>query len=393
MGLRTDVIETRRAILAMVSLGICWGGLAAVVPEIKAQIGASDALYGALMLSASTGALMAMWLAPLLFRLVGHKAIIIGALAMAVGFSTVGHSAGPYVFVICMLIAAAGSGVADVLANAEISEAETHTARSLMNLGHAMFSFSFALSAVLTGIARDSGLSAATSLGVIAVIGFCLAALMRPGRHINLSDDAGSSAGAFPIMLVALGGGVVLTAFLVEAATEGWAALHLERTLSASASQAALGPALFGLMMGFGRIGGHILATRVPELLVMGCATALAGIGLALVSAASAVNFAYLGFLLAGLGISVVAPLALGLVGRHVRPDQRLAAISRVAAMGYGAFFIGPPLLGALSQMFGLPSAFASVALLMIAVSVILVPALARAISITSMQPDQPGPR
>jgi predicted MFS family arabinose efflux permease len=78
------------------------------------------------------------------------------------------------------------------------------------------------------------------------------------------------------------------------------------------------------------------------------------------------------------LGISVVAPLALSLIGRLVPASQRLAAISRASVIGYGAFFFGPPLMGLISEGFGLRTSFVAVAFLLTITAVALIPALAR---------------
>ncbi len=56
-----------------------------------------------------------------------------------------------------------------------------------------------------------------------------------------------------------------------------------------------------------------------------------------------------------------------------------IAVFSRVSVLGYGAFFFGPPLMGLISEGFSLSGAFLSVAVLMVIVGAVLVPALARA--------------
>jgi len=147
-------------------------------------------------------------------------------------------------------------------------------------------------------------------------------------------NDEESSDAPLPALLVWLGGGVVLAAFLSEAATEGWSALHLERTLGAQAAFGALAPALFGLTMGIG-----------------------------------------------GLGISVVVPLAFALIGRSVPEELRLTAIARSAAMGYSAFFLGPPIMGGIAEVFGLRMSFLFISALLVTVALVLLPALGRQVA------------
>ena len=110
----------------------------------------------------------------------------------------------------------------------------------------------------------------------------------------------------------------------------------------------------------------------------MAVASLVASAGLVIAGTAPGLILAYLGFGLAGLGVSVIAPLALALIGRTVAPQARLDTISRVSVMGYGAYFFGPPLMGFTSEAFGLRAGFIVIAAIMLATALLLLPALAR---------------
>lgn len=378
MSLLSDLSLSRRPLVAFLAVGFGWGCFAGLVPAVKAQIGASDALYGGLSLFASLGALAAMWLAPLSFRLFGRWAIVLGCCLISLGFSLTGTVSAPAVFAATMLVAAMGTGIADVLANAELSEIEARSGRSLMNLNHGMYSFAFAGAAVVSGLLRDRGWSPAEILLLLAAVILALCLVAWGPKPDAEPGGAAPNSGSFPKRLVLLGGFVLLAAFSSEAATEGWSALHLERSLGADAAGGALGPALFGICMGIGRFSGHVLGRFVSDVRLMSVAAFMAGSGLALAGAAPTLGIAYVGFACAGLGISVVVPLAIALVGRTVPAQQRLAAVTRITAMGYAAFFFGPPLMGLIAQVFGLRVSFAVVAVVLVLVSLLLVPALGR---------------
>ena len=70
----------------------------------------------------------------------------------------------------------------------------------------------------------------------------------------------------WPILLC---GGIVLIAFMSEATVEAWSALHVERTLGGGAAEGALGPAMLGLTMAFGRFSGQAVAERLREVHVL----------------------------------------------------------------------------------------------------------------------------
>jgi MFS family permease len=87
---------------------------------------------------------------------------------------------------------------------------------------------------------------------------------------------------------------------------------------------------------------------------------------------------AYLGFALLGLGVSVLVPLAYAHVGARVSDASRTTAIARISVIGYAGFFIGPPMMGGISEAAGLAWSFAAVAATLLTITLILAPALAR---------------
>jgi MFS family permease len=369
MSLLAALRLSRQPALAFAAMGFCWGAFAAFVPVLKAGLGASDALFGGLLLGSSVGLLTAMWLAPVVDARLGARALPVAVALLGAAFLLPGLAPVPVAFAAALLLVGVTSGLTDVVMNARVSELETAHRRSLMNLNHAMFSLAYAASAFLTGLAREAGLPPPAVFAAIALIVWA----MTPFMVIATPRAAdGEEGGAFPVALVAWGGGIVLIAFLVENSMEGWSALHIERTLGGGAAEGAFGPAILGLTMGFGRLMGQVVAERAREAPVILGASALAAFGLLLAATAPAPVAAYLGFGIAGLGVSVIAPMALALVGRNARDSERTKAISRAAVIGFTGFFIGPPTIGFISEVTSLRVAFALVAALLILVPVML---------------------
>jgi len=88
---------------------------------------------------------------------------------------------------------------------------------------------------------------------------------------------------------------------------------------------------------------------------------------------APAVWVAYAGFAVLGLGASVIVPMAFAFVAARVPAPQRARAISRLSVIGYAGFFLGPPLMGFLSGLFGLGAAFGTVAVILALIPAALV--------------------
>ena len=377
MSLKHDFYLSRKPLAGFMAIGAAWATYFAQMPVIKAQVGATDGQYGVALLMAAFGAIAAMWLAPACRRVAGGYAVPLGIAFIAVGMLAAGASTTLVALTAAMMLASTGSGVVDVLVNARVSEIEETSGRALMNLNHALYAFAYAAGALATGAMRQAGFGPFVVFAVLLAILLLLAwgaSDNAPTAEPEGQDDTGTA----PLTVVLLAGGIVLMAFLTEASTEGWSALHLERTLGGGPGQGALGPAALGLMMGVGRLGGHALAGRVRDTTLMMIATLVSAGGVAIAGLAPTVMMALAGFAIAGLGISVVVPLVMALVGRVVPHAQRLIAISRVSVIGYGAFFFGPPLMGLVAEGFGLRIAFITVAALLAMTAIMLIPALAR---------------
>jgi MFS family permease len=67
------------------------------------------------------------------------------------------------------------------------------------------------------------------------------------------------------------------------------------------------------------------------------------------------------GFLLVGLALSAVVPIAFSVAG-DLAPERAGAAISVVTTLGYGGFLLGPVLVGGLAELVGLRLALGVVA-------------------------------
>ena len=153
---------------------------------------------------------------------------------------------------------------------------------------------------------------------------------------------------AVPLGLVPIiGGGIVMIAFMTENAAENWSALHIEKTLGGSPEEGALGPAALALTMGFARLGGQWLAGRVNPFTLLRTGAVIAAIGSLIASQASAPMGAYAGFIIMGIGASVLAPTAFSLVGQRSAPEARARAVARATQLGYLGYFLGPAASGA----------------------------------------------
>ncbi|MBA3910807.1 MAG: MFS transporter [Rhodobacter sp.] len=368
----------RPAIAAFAVMGVLWGTFAAVLPDLKAMLGVDEGQLGLLIFLTPIAAISAMLAAPAFGAATGRAALPLSVALMALGFALPGQTASLWLFPLALACAGAATGLTDVLMNARVAAMENARGLHLMNLTHAAYSFGYAGGAILTGVLRAAGWGPGWVMATMAGVGLigALFTLERDGRIDGLRRPKDGT--ALPLGLVpVIGGGIVLIAFMTENAAENWSALHIEKTLGGSPTEGALGPAALALTMGFARLGGQGLAGRVGPFTILRTGAVLAAIGALVVSQAGGPGMAYLGFIVMGIGASVLAPTAFSLVGQLSDPQARARAVARATLLGYFGYFFGPPLLGVIAGSFGLRMAFVFAACLLAAIF-LLTPLIAR---------------
>lgn len=359
----------RPALAAFAAMGVLWGTFAAVLPDLMMMLKVDEARLGLLILFTPIAAVCAMLLAPRIGAALGNVALPVVTLAMAAAFAVPGQTQVLWLFPLAMMACGAATGLTDVLMNARVAELENTRRLHLMNLCHAAYSFGYAGAALATGAMRSDAWSPGWVMGSMAGFAAVLALLTyeRDGAIDGLrkpKDGTSAHLGWLPV----IGGAIVLIAFLTENAAENWSALHIEKTLGGSPSEGAMAPAALALTMGFARLLGQGFATRINPYRLLGGGAVVAGLGALIAASAGTPMMAYAGFIVMGIGASVIAPTAFSLVGQLAKPEARARAVARATFWGYFGYFFGPPLLGFIAGSFGLRMAFVFAALVLLVV-------------------------
>lgn len=380
MPILSTLSAARAPIAAFAAMGVVWGTYAAVLPDLKAMLGVSEAQLGFLIFVTPLAAMLAMAGAPWFGVALGRVALPVATAMMALAFALPGQASALWLFPLAMMCCGAATGLTDVLMNARVTVIEADRGLSLMNLCHAAYSFGYAAGAIGTGAMRQAGWPPGTVMGAVALVTlvFALVAIERDGTIRGLGRPGtgpGSGLGLLPL----IGGGIVLIAFMTENAAENWSALHIEKTLGGSPAEGAMGPAALAITMGIARLVGQGFANRVDPLRLLVGGAVISAAGALTAAAALSPAMAYAGFIVMGIGSSVIAPTAFTLVGRFAPPEARARAVARATMWGYFGYFFGPPLLGVIAGHFGLRFAFVFAAAMLLCVLMLAPMLLSRA--------------
>jgi len=296
--------RARGAVTAIFLLnGLVYGSWAARIPAIRDRLGLSDGELGIALACIPIGSIVAMPLAGALAARAGSRRATRAAFALMCAITAVVALAPSLVALSALLLVfGVGMGSLDVAMNVHGVTVEREYGRPIFSGFHAAFSF---------------GGLAGGALGALAFA--CL---------------------------------------LIEGASADWSGVYIKDELGASAAYAALGFTAFSVTMTLGRLFGDGLVLRLGSVRLVRLGGAIAGVGFGAALAAGAPAAALVGFACLGAGMSSVIPIVFRAAG-HVPGIASSVSLSAVSSIGYLGFVAGPPAIGGIAELVGLPTALA----------------------------------
>lgn len=367
----TDLARLRIALTTFFALdGFIFAGWVVRIPAIKHQTNASPSALGLALLGVSAGAVITMMLTGRLCRRFGSHPVTVVCgvlLSLSVALPPLTHSA--LALGAVLLVFGMAYGGINVAFNSAAVDLVNALRRPIMPSFHAAFSFGGMIGAGLGGLVAGQ-LSPTRHLLGLTAIGLIVTVLAgRTLLRLRPPTSPGNASRAEPAPrrldnrtrgLVFTFGLIALCTAYGEGALADWSALHLEQDLDATPGVAAIGYSCFALAMTVGRLTGTRLLERLgmTRTLVTGGTTA--AVGMLLGALAPSLWAALLGFVITGLGLANLFPVAIERAGTLAGPE----GVAIASTLGYGGMLLGPPAIGFMADWFSLPTALTSVAAL-----------------------------
>ena len=345
--------------------GFGYGSWVPRIAEIKDDLDLSAGQLGLTLFMAAIGALIAMPLAGAAAHRFGSRAAsTVTVVWYGLSLPGLALAPGPVWLGLALFLLGASSGALDVSMNAQGVTVERHHWRPIMSSLHGVFSLGAMAGAGTTGLIAATGVGLLPHLLAVGLLSATIGLIAcRPMLPAEAEGGAAGPGFARPSRALVLPGLVALAGLLSEGAMGDWSAVYLKASLGAGTTLAATAFAAFSLAMAGGRLLGDRLVARLGGDRVVRAGGALAACGLGLTLLIGQPLIAVLGFGLVGAGLACVFPVVLSAAARTagVAPS---AAIAAVCTLGYLGFLIGPPSIGGLAELIGLPAALGVVVLL-----------------------------
>lgn len=367
--------HARRAVAALfLTNGAVFSNLIPRFPEIKTDLGMSNAIYGLAVIAFPVGAIIAgLAAAPLIRRFGSAPVAVTGTIGTSLGVLGAGASPTLWLFVTALFIGGSMDAVTDVAQNDHGLRVQRRYGRTIINSFHAVWSLGAVLGGAMAAAAIAVDLPRQVHLALSAAV-FSLVAVIALRYCLPPSDGGSDTAPAAvgdvtpapatsdvdrraPLSgrLVAVLTALVLIAVagaLVEDAGMSWASLYIT-SLGAPGSVAATGFVALVAAQFVGRLIGDGMVDRLGQRTVARLGGTVAAVGMGLALAFPTVPGTIVGFAAAGFGVATLIPAAMQVASElpGLRPGTGLTVVSWLMRVG----FVGsPPLVGLIADAAGL---------------------------------------
>jgi len=343
------------------------------LPEIRDQVGISIGTLGLVLTVASIASLIGSAFAGRVTARIGSRRVMIYGATMSIGFlPIIGFATSAVVLAAALFGLLFFDIFIDVAMNVQGSALSARRHTPVMNRLHGLWSLGTVAGGVLTVVLLRAGVSTEVQLTFVALVLIGSLLFVAPGllhrdEAPELDDEVAAIEGRTHLgrvdiaaMLLAVGGA---SAMAVEITNGDWSSFRLGDDLGAAPGVAGLAFLAFTGGMTIGRLSGDWVQVRVGPVRLIRISTGVMAVGAVLAMLVPNVPVAIVGFLIGGLGTSVLFPQLYDRAARAPGPPGSGFAFMLVGQRGAGV--VTPLVVGALanSSTFGVGQAMAIVVL------------------------------
>ena len=350
-----------------------FGNWVARIPDIKESIGLTDADLGMGLLGAPLGSILVMPITGWLVSLMGlgrslylFSALLLLSPVILAGINSFNS------LVACLIYLGITEGLMGVVINAAANAVERKLGRPIMSTCHGMWSLGAMMGAALGSIIVGLNIALAPHLVMISA-GVLIPLLLSP-KIIRMFDTLPSpeqkKGFQMPNMALLAISLAAFSIFLNEGAIADWSAVYLRETLKSDPYLVGMAYAGYAMFMAIGRFTGDMLIPKLGKKNLVIGGGLLSAISMSVLLILHDPWVAIVGFSLVGLGFSCIVPILYSSAANEPGYTAE-SAIAVVSTISFTGFFIGPPIIGFISEQYGLSIALVLVVGLSIIISTI----------------------
>lgn len=336
--------------------GFLHANLMARLPKLQAELNISNGILGTLLFSSALGALIGMPVTGALSNRLGSDNL---ARATALLFClflpliTMTHLV--WLSGILFFFMGASMGSMDVSMNGQAVYIERLWLKPIMSSFHAVFSIGVACGAGVGALCSSYQIAFPLHIGLMAILSIVLilrasSNLIHERDHSEKKDQTGFM---FPHKSIIPLGIIAFCCMTGEGSMTDWSAIFMNKVIEKGPTMGAIAFGVFASGMTLGRIFGDYTTEKLGKRKLMIFDGILAIVGLSIALAFASVTTTLIGFFMVGLGVATIVPIVFSTAG-NIKGVNPSTGIAMATSIGYTGFFIGPPVIGFLSDVYGL---------------------------------------
>lgn len=343
-------------------MGLCFATWASRIPDIKVDLNLSPADLGTILLALPLGQMTMMPFSGRLVTRYGSHRLVLFSLSMyGICLTNMGLATNAWQLALGLYLFGIFGNMNNIAVNTQGVYTEKLFNKNILSSFHGVWSFA-GFTGALIGIAMLAfEMTPFQHFSTVAVIVFLLIAfnykfLIKAKEYPKTDTKKKLFTKPDPALLSL--GLIGFGCMASEGIMFDWSGVYFEEIVKAPGPLIVLGYTSFMIMMATGRFLGDGLITKFGRKTIIQFSGLMISTGLF-----TAVFFPFLipatiGFMLVGLGVSTIVPTLYSVAGKtpNIPPGEAIAMVTSVSFLG---FLMGPPVIGYITELFGLRFSFA----------------------------------
>lgn len=331
------------------------------IPEVQAFWQVSNSMLGTILLCSAGGAVLAMPFAGILIVKLGSRLLSIFTLSLLCGLIVlIPFTQSLWLIIPLFILMGVFGGSMDVAINGQAVYVERGYNKPIMSSFHALFSLGTVLGAGSGALFAKYEMPlfvhfCITSTLSLAMLLWAMFHLVKDEGEKTAEKAVPTEGGGFrlPTKAILPLGIIAFCGMSGEGAIFDWSALYMHKIIGMDVSFSALAFGAFTLAMTGGRFVGDYFIEKYGQrhTLIFNSLAAILGLAIALFFLNPYIVL--VGFFITGLGLATIVPIVYSAAGNTAGVPPSVG-IAMATTVGYAGFFVAPPVIGYLADVFSL---------------------------------------
>ena len=339
--------------------GLTFASWASRIPTIQQNLRISDGVLGLVLFALPAGLFLCLPFSGWIINRVGsRKVVVITGIIYTTLLVFIGLAQSLPQLILVLFAFGFFSNLLNIAVNTQAAGVESHYEKPIMASFHGMWSLAGFSGAAIGTLMMGYGID---PFYHFLLIFFLMLLIIGLSASNMLTADAGQTPGGFsfvmpdkPLMKLGI---IAFCSLICEGTMFDWSGVYFMKVVKAEPEWIGAGYTAFMVAMASGRFIADWLTHKIGVQRVLQLSGTLTACGLLIAVLFPDQLTAIIGFLIVGMGVSSVVPLAYSAASKSKTMSPSLA-LSTVTTIGFFGLLVGPPLVGLIAGATSLRIAF-----------------------------------